>query len=450
LSEGLNRQLLRITVLLQLEQRAREADDPQQLAFVFVNESYRLVPYQQAAFWEGDARGRGRVRAVSGVAVTDPNGPYNLWLARVARTVASSGRGGAAHAFGTGDLPDSLARDWAEWLPERALWLPFHGARGRLRGGLILARPEAWRESDLHLAGYLQSAYAHAWEALRHRRPKRTGTLAPAVRRTALLAATAGVIALMFVPVRQSALAPAEIVPRDPSLVRAPVEGVIDRIHVEPNQPVEAGTLLASLDSQRLDSRIEVARKTAEVSEVEYRQAAQRAVFDPDARAELPRLKGNFEEARAELDYLTALRERLEVRAPQAGVAVFDDVTDWLGKPVKIGERIMLLADPQRLELEMTLPIENAIRLETGAPVQLFLNLRPDRPVAAELTQASYRARSGTDGSYSYRLEGRFTDPDAELHLGLKGTAKIYGERVPLGYYLFRRPIGVVRTWLGL
>lgn len=452
MSERLNRQLLRLTVLLQLEQRVRAAEDVHQLGLIFVNESHRLISYQQAAFWAGDGRAAGQVRAVSGVAVPDRHAAYVLWLRKLAQAIASGARGRELHAFAAEDVPGPLADAWAEWLPPAALWVPLAqpGGDGRLRGGLVFARAEAWREADLHLFGHLADAYAHAWEAKRHSKPRRTGAVAPWIKRAGLAAGAAALIALMFVPVRQSALAPAEVVADAPDLVRAPVEGVIDAIHVAPNEAVSAGQKLVSLDPRRLDSRIEVARKSLSVAEAEYRQAAQRAVFDPKARAELARLRGNFEETRTDLDYLSELRQRLEIRAQQAGIAVFDDPTDWLGKPVRIGERIMLLADPDKLELDMRLPIDGAIRLEPGAEVDLFLNLAPDRPVGARLRQAAYRANAGEDGTLAYRLKAGFTEDSPDLRLGLKGTAKIYGERVPLGFYLFRRPIGVVRTWLGL
>ena len=38
---------------------------------------------------------------------------------------------------------------------------------------------------------------------------------------------------------------------------------------------------------------------------------------------------------------------------------------------------------------------------------------------------------------------------DATVRIGLRGTAKIYGDRVLLGYYLFRRPLATLRGWTG-
>jgi hypothetical protein len=34
--------------------------------------------------------------------------------------------------------------------------------------------------------------------------------------------------------------------------------------------------------------------------------------------------------------------------------------------------------------------------------------------------------------------------------LGLRGSAKIDGQMVPLGYFLLRRPLAVARQWLGV
>ena len=38
---------------------------------------------------------------------------------------------------------------------------------------------------------------------------------------------------------------------------------------------------------------------------------------------------------------------------------------------------------------------------------------------------------------------------DAIPRIGLRGTAKVYGEKVSLFYYLFRRPITYLRQHLG-
>lgn len=251
-------------------------------------------------------------------------------------------------------------------------------------------------------------------------------------------------------PVRQSTLASAEVVSYHPALVRAPFDGVVDEVHVEPNQLVAEGQPLFSLDQTRLLNRLEVARQAREVAEAEYRQTAQQAVVDTRARAQLATLKGRLDEATADLDYIESLFDRLHVVAPRAGLAIFDAKSDWIGKPVAIGEKVMTLAEPSDVALEMHLSVGDAIALAPGAEVLLFLNFSPDRPIAAVLESQSYKASVSPDGTLAYRLRAQFSHYDPSLRIGLKGTAKLYGERAPLAFHVLRRPIGVVRSWLGL
>ena len=74
-------------------------------------------------------------------------------------------------------------------------------------------------------------------------------------------------------------------------------------------------------------------------------------------------------------------------------------------------------------------------------------------PLAATVSESSYQASLSPEGVASYRLRAVFEPGQTQqehVRIGLRGTAKIYGERVLLGYYLFRRPLATVREWTGL
>jgi len=436
---------LRLAALVQLERRARAAATAEELGFVAVNETVALVPYRQGALWRA-AGARGRVAALSGLSAPDRNAPFLGWLERALARVERAGRADEAHAFAAADLPADLAASWSDWLPAHALWLPL-ASRGRRTGALVLARAEPWTDAERSVLSLAAEAYGHALGALE--RPGRAGVRPPARRRAAAAAVLAALVGAGFLPVRESVLAPAEVIPRDPAAVRAPLDGVVERVHVRPNEPVEEGRLLLTLDPRRLENRLEVARVAAEVAEAELRQAMQLAVGDPGARASVPVLQGRLEQQRAEVAYVEDLLRRVEVRAPADGVAVFDDADEWVGRPVTLGERILLVADPGSTALEIRLPAAEAIRLDPGAEVEFFLNVAPEAPVPARLVFASYAARPGPDGVPAHRLEAEFADDGRELRIGLGGTAKVYGERVSLAYYVFRRPLAALRRWVG-
>ncbi|WP_431855225.1 efflux RND transporter periplasmic adaptor subunit [Azospirillum sp.] len=439
-SGQLNRQLLRLSALLQLEKRARNAAQ-NELPFVMVNETAEVLPYQQAALWEGGAGGR--VAALSGVSAPDPAGAYALWLKRLLAALAASP---APRAVDPLELPPDVASGWADHLPPHAFWLPL-AAGGRVLGGLLFARAEPWSEADAHLLAYVGDAYAHAW-LLAHARRVRLPGQGGARRRWAAAAALLLILGLGAMPVRQSALAPAEVIPRAPVLVRAPFDGVIDSVAVAPNQTVAAGQPLLTLDTAQLLAKHRVALKAREVTQTEYQQTAQQAVFDPRVKGRLAILQGKLEQEAAEAAYLQTLLDRATLAAPMAGVAVFENPNDWIGRPVAQGERIMMLADPREVELEIRLAVGDALPFAPDAEVAFFLNVAPDAPARGRLTSAGYRAQPTPEGTVAYRLKADLEAPPESLRIGLKGTAKIYGETAPLALWVLRRPIAMVRQWL--
>ncbi len=102
------------------------------------------------------------------------------------------------------------------------------------------------------------------------------------------------------------------------------------------------------------------------------------------------------------------------------------------------------------------LPVSDAVNLDTGAEVRIFLNIRPDSPLSASLRQASYEAQITSEGILAFRLKAslnnpvRLSSPKSSYRIGLRGTAKIYGKEVTLFYYLMRRPLTALRQRVGL
>ncbi|MEN5084548.1 HlyD family efflux transporter periplasmic adaptor subunit [Bosea sp. TWI1241] len=437
------RQLMLLSLLLQLERKARAAA-LDELGFLIVNETYGLVPYRQAWLWRGAPRPA--VIAVSAVAQVDRQAPLIVWLGKLFATLAAGG-GREARAVTVADVPQAFAAEWAEWLPPVLVWLPL----GHGEDVLVLGRETPLEEGERQMLAFLTDAYGHALAA---RRPRglAPGSLSLLARRPRLIAAGSVFLLLAAgaLPVRQSALAPAEIVPRNPAVIRAPLEGVVERIRVSPNQSVAEGEVLFNLDDRRLRSQIEVAGGALQAMELELRQARQFAVVDQKVRASLPTLQGKYDQQLAEIAFLREQLARIEVRAPRRGVVVLDDPNEWLGRPVAIGEKVMMVADPDSVEIQVRLPVADAIGLTIGAPARLFLNTAPEKPLDAVLTQASYQATQGPDGILAYRVKARLAEDTPVPRIGLKGTAKLYGETVPLAYALFRRPFAALRQWIGL
>lgn len=436
-----------LPVYAHLQERARAARSLRELWFTIANETWQLLPYSQAYLWQADG-GAPRLRTAAGLAQLAEDSPLTVWLRRLGRWLAR--RVGEDPVFlARDDVPAEFGDGWDEWMGELFFVQPVLAPDGRRLGLVGFAIEDAPSEAIQTVLLRTFEAYGHAWAALAPRRRKgRRGFSVWA--RWALVAMLAGA---MFIPVRLSVLAPAEIIGLDAQVIAAPMDGVVESFAVRPNEAVKAGQLLFSLEATTLLNRREVAARQLQVARADALAAAQKAFTSDASRADLAALEGKVAEREAELAYLDRLLERIQVHAPAAGVIVFGDANDWIGKPVATGERVALLADPGEAGVLAWLPVADAINLEEGADVRVFLQVAPLSPIDATLSQTSYQAVTSPEGISSYRLRARFADDDpraAELaRIGLKGTAKIYGRSAPLAYYLFRRPLAALREWTG-
>ena len=53
------------------------------------------------------------------------------------------------------------------------------------------------------------------------------------------------------------------------------------------------------------------------------------------------------------------------------------------------------------------------------------------------------------EGFLAYRLKAEFTDQESPPRIGLRGTAKLFGDETTVFFFLFRRPLAKARQWLG-
>jgi len=432
--------------LVDLQQRCLGARDSAELGFLIANETWHLVHYRQACVLLYDRFGRLSLESVTGLVDTLEDTPFKLWVERLGKHLAAH----PLTAFGAQDLPAELHEGWAEWWPAHALCLPLASARGQRLGLVLYNRDEPWSEADIGLLGLLHKHFAHVLASLRPPRyslAERWQWLRQTRKRLLLLGLL--LLGLALLPVRLSALAPAEIIALRAETVAAPSEGVIQTFHVQPNQPVRQGQPLFSLDDTTLRNRREITLQAIAVARADALAAGQKAFDDQQSKAELATLQGRVREREAELDYIEESLGRLNVNAAHAGVFVLGDLNDWIGKPVVTGERVAQLADPNELGVMVWLPVADAIALETGAPMRVYLQTSPLNPLDATLEQTSYQAILSPEGVASYRVRGRL-EAGQGSHIGLRGVAKVYGERRPLIYWVLRRPLGTLRQWLGL
>lgn len=423
---------------LALQNQARAAQDIDSLAYTLVNDAQGLFGFRHAALLIA-----GRVRALTGISVVEPHAPFVAFVEDAARQLLDQGGATQPQVVNPGSLNEQTRDDWQALCAGAVFWLPLLDRQQQLFGGLWIAREQPWNEAEQALLAQLGGCYAHAWLALQPRKPWRLRW-----PRKKILAVVAATLLLLFLPVRQSVLAPAEVVPLGGQVVAAPLDGVIAEFLVKPNQAVRKDDVLLRFDATAIRAQADVAERSLQVAEAELKANSQRAFSDADSSARIDLFAARVEQKRAERDYARQLLARTEVRAERDGIAVFADAQRWIGKPVQTGERLMEIAEPSQAELRIDLAVADALDFQPGAEVGLFLDSDPLHRHAARLQRLAYEAQALSSGQLAYRLDAEFAE--APPRIGLRGTAKLYGERVPLALFLLRRPMAALRQTLGL
>jgi hypothetical protein len=433
-------------LLLRIEADARRVESVGELRFLIANETMKLTKARQI-FVLSVPKGVFKVETVSSIGAVDRNAPRIRFIEGVIRQLSREAGLAKIKAFTLPAYcpPGEIEQDS---YPFRFMaWVPFQLRDGHIFAGMLLARETPWPEADLLLAERLAETYSHAWRALSGpRRLKRNLPIKPLIGTALLLA-----IAAMFIPVHMTVLAPSEVVPVAPEIVAAPLDGAIEEVLVNPNASVVKGQPLFRLADTALRNELRVAEQDVKVAQAKLMQISQRAIADPEARRDLAVTRSELSVASAKRDYAADMLARTSVKAETDGVVIFTDKRDWIGRPVSIGERVMEVADPSRVQLRIDVPVADAIAVENGAAVSAFLDADPLHPVAAKTLSSSFDPQMIEGNILAYRIYAGFDAvPERGLRLGIRGTSQIFGEKVPLAYYLFRRPIAAIRQRLGL
>ncbi len=435
--------------LLEFERRIQSATSNREVAFRAVNDASQVLDFDQAVLWRYDVFSRPMIAVASGLADVSGDSPFQQWLVRLIQSITPDAFE-STRAWSIDELPEAVVSDGAEWCPANLLHCPLRGPTGTPLGGMLFLRGHAFDEAERARADWVARSAGYglwAWRSDRHgfKRFLKSRATWRNLAIVGLLAALAGLI-----PVRLSALAPAEITPLSPIPITSPLDGVVREIVVKPNQIVKADELLAELDDTSLRSRLELASRALDISRADLQRATFKSFTDEASRFELQVLAARVQEKQAEVAFLTELLAKSKLLAPQGGVAIFSSPEDWRGRPVQVGEKVMVIADPSLIDVTIYLPPDDAVELEAGAPVNLLLHVDPLAPLEATIVRSSYEATLAPDGTLAYVIRARLKPGQGLPRIGLRGTAKIYAGRVTLAYYLLRKPLAFFRRSLGI
>ncbi len=305
------------------------------------------------------------------------------------------------------------------------------------------------------LAGMLFHPLAGMWRLLRN------PSLRFRIRRLPLAGLALMVLAMLaaffFWPITRSVRGPAVFVPAKGQPVYVSVAGEL-QFALPAGTVVQAGKVLARLADSQSELAVTRQQGELEVRQVRYQQLGTMRAYSDRSSQELPTARAAVNDAAAQLNQLQTKAKELTLRAPTSGVIVAPPIVPdverdesrlsaWSGSPlelrnigcwIKSGTLLCMIADPDKLEVLVAIDQADASEVQAGQTVSVLLESSPVRVLTGEVVQVARRSAARTavdpavDAGKYHLVQVRLDLADAQLLVGLRGTAKIEARRSTL------------------
>lgn len=414
----------------------------QSLIFLILNDTLQVVRYDRASLWEIDEKMHCSLLGISGESNVDPK----TSLAQQMKDIVSQITGIAQAQILSQELIEPYSTGHGQ-KNTSVVWLPIK-AGDKLKLGLWLERWEGpkWQYDEIEILSFLMQNYGAAWEKFDNHFHFSLKPLKKPIY--GVLAALFLLSFIVQIPLR--IVAPCEVIPINPVLITAPLQGIIESIDVEPGQQVKKGDVLFEYDKKVPLDELQVVVKQVNVIQAEIQRALGLARKDPNSRAELGVLQQRLSKERKNLEAARNNANKLIVTSPIDGVAIIHDPDEWRGNPVQVGEKVMMVSDPDQNKVRMWIPEEDNIDVKPGNEVRVILNIHPNTTYYATLNYVALSVTMSESNIPSFIAEADWKEGNPPgVKLGLKGTAILYGENVSVFYWIIRKPWTYLRRSIG-
>jgi hypothetical protein len=412
------------------------------LIFLMLNDTLQVVRYDRAVLWEIDDKKRCSLLGISGEAHVDPKTALAQHLKEIVNKISPIEQ---AQILSQELLEPFIKNQGHE--NASVVWLPIK-SNDKLKLGLWLERWDGpkWQYDEIEILTFLMQNYGAAWDKFENRTYFSFKPLKKPIY--GFLLALFLLTFIIRIPLR--IVAPCEVVPTDPILITAPLKGIIQNITVEPGQRVKTGDVLFEYDKKVPMDELQIMVKQVNIIQAEMQRALGLARKDPNSRAELGVLQEKLSKERKNLEAARNKANKLVVTSPIDGVTIIQDPDQWRGNPVEVGEKVMMVSDPDKNKVRIWIPEEDNVEINPDYDVRVILNVHPDVTYYAKIHYIASSITMSESNVPSFLAEANWIDGNPEgVKLGLKGTAILYGDKVSVIYWVLRKPWMFIRRSIG-
>ena len=212
---------------------------------------------------------------------------------------------------------------------------------------------------------------------------------------------------------------------------------------------VRKGEVILRYDTSALAFRLANAKsQVAEIAK-EYDLESAAAFNDRTKLGRVQLIRARLEGARIAVKEAQWYMDHAEVTAPADGVLVLAEGRAELlvNKAVRTGDKLFDVYSGEGVIAEIMVNERESSILLGDLSASLFLYTQPDRTLDARIAEVKPYAELNEQRVYCYKVRAELASADIPLRYGMRGVAKLRGESVSLGYFLFRNLVIYLR-WL--
>jgi|CXWL01.1.fsa_nt_gi membrane fusion protein (multidrug efflux system) len=217
----------------------------------------------------------------------------------------------------------------------------------------------------------------------------------------------------------------ANLVAEAESEVVTKTSGVVLKIHVEEGDKVQAGQVLAELDSDR--QRLSLKQSEANLAKLDNDYKRQQEMMSRKLISQdvFDRSRFDLDTQRAAVDMMKLDLSYTQIKAPIDGVVSKRMVK--LGNLIQLNQPLFKIDDFDPLEATVNVPEREMRLIAADQPVQMLVDALPDAVFVGTVGRVSPVVDAGTG---TFRVVAQFKDESGRLRSGMFGRVRIiYDQR---------------------
>ena len=242
-------------------------------------------------------------------------------------------------------------------------------------------------------------------------------------------------IIVCFFKISQNVSSTFELIPEEKLIEYAPYDGRIERVNFKDGDSVKTGDSILQYDIKGMMFDMNSARNkyneiTAELSWVKQKSFSEHTEL---GKIKILDLKKNNEQIA--IDKLQWFLSKSDMLAKMDGVLVLNDIDELEGKMVSEGEPLFEIVTSKNLQAEVYINESDASVLTKNTKITLYLHSRPETPIRGKIISISPKPMLTKTNQFCYIVK---VGINTQGRVGMRGVARVSGNNVFIGYYLFK------------